>query len=208
VATKRRAPSRTVIANGCCRRFPAGDLVGLYHERWEIECAYLGLKHTLLHGHVLRSGDRSGLEQEMWALLILYQLLRMAIVTAVETCPGVNPDRASFTTAREAARDELVAARGVQPAGAIDLLGAIGPAVLATCCLHVGYVSAPGGGMPAVGCEWRCGCRPLEFAVVASIAGDGGGAATLVRETAIGPRSGRFVLSLELPGRRDVVRES
>jgi hypothetical protein len=48
-----------------CRRFPAGDLVGLYHERWEIECAYLGLKHTLLHGHVLRSGDRSGLEQEM-----------------------------------------------------------------------------------------------------------------------------------------------
>jgi hypothetical protein len=56
----------------------------------------------------------------------------MAIVTAVETCPGVNPDRASFTAAREAACDELVAARGVQPAGAIDLLGAIGHAVLAT----------------------------------------------------------------------------
>lgn len=47
------------------RRFPASDLVGLYHERWEIESAYLALRHTLLNGHVLRSGDRPGLEQEV-----------------------------------------------------------------------------------------------------------------------------------------------
>jgi len=63
----------------------------------------MGLRHTLLDGHVLRSGDQPGLEQEIWALLTLYQLLRMAMVTAVETRPGTNPDRASFTTAREAA---------------------------------------------------------------------------------------------------------
>jgi hypothetical protein len=46
-------------------------------------------------------------------LLALYQVLRMAMVTAVETRPGTNPDRASFTTALEAARDQLTAARGV-----------------------------------------------------------------------------------------------
>jgi len=114
------------------RRFPAADLIGLYHERWEIESAYLALKHTLLDGHVLRSGDRPGLEQELWALLTLYQLLRMAMVTAVETRPGTNPDRASFTTAREAAREELTAARGICPDGPADLPGVIGRAVLAT----------------------------------------------------------------------------
>ena len=114
------------------RRYPAAALVRLYHERWEIESAYLALRHTLLNGHVLRSGDRPGLEQETWALLTLYQLLRMAMVTAVETRPGTDPDRASFTTAMEAARDQLTAARGICPDGPADLPGAIGRAVLET----------------------------------------------------------------------------
>ena len=30
------------------RRYPAARLVRLYHERWEIESAYLALRHTLL----------------------------------------------------------------------------------------------------------------------------------------------------------------
>jgi hypothetical protein len=113
-------------------RYPAEALVQLYHERWEIESAYLALRHTLLDGHVLRSGDRPGIEQEIWALLTLYQLLRMAMVTAVETCPGTDPDRASFTTAMETARDQLTAARGVCPEGPADLPGVIGRAVLDT----------------------------------------------------------------------------
>jgi hypothetical protein len=114
------------------RRYPALDLVRLYHERWEIESAYLALRHTLLDGRVLRSGDQPGLEQEAWALLTLYQLLRMAMVTAVETRPGANPDRASFTTALEAARDQLTAAAGICPDGPADLTGVIGRAVLST----------------------------------------------------------------------------
>ena len=114
------------------RAFPAAALVRLYHERWEIESAFLALRHTLLDGRVLRSGDRPGIEQELWALLTLYQLLRMAMVTAVETRPGTDPDRASFTSALEAAREELTAARGVCPDGPADLSGVIGRAVLAT----------------------------------------------------------------------------
>jgi Insertion element 4 transposase N-terminal/Transposase DDE domain len=114
------------------RRFPAPAVVRLYHERWEIESAYFALRHTLLNGHVLRSGDRAGLEQETWALLTLYQLLRMAMVTAIETRPGTDPDRASFTTAMETAKDQLTAAQGVCPDGPADLPGAIGRAVLAT----------------------------------------------------------------------------
>ena len=114
------------------RRYPASVLVRLYHERWEIESAYLALRHTLLNGHVLRSGDRAGIEQETWALLTVYQLLRMAMATAVESRPGTDPDRASFTTALEAARDQLTAARGIYPDDPTDLPGAIGRAVLAT----------------------------------------------------------------------------
>jgi len=113
------------------RAYPAEALVRLYHERWEIESAYLALRHTLLDGRVLRSEDRPGVEQELWALLTLYQLLRMAMVDAIETRPGTNPDRASFTTALEAARDQLTAAAGICPPGPAGLT-VIGRAVLAT----------------------------------------------------------------------------
>jgi hypothetical protein len=114
------------------RRYPALELVRLYHERWEIEIAYLALRHTILDGQVLRSGDRPGLEQEIWALLTLYQLLRMAMVTAVESRPGTDPDRASFTTALQVARDQVIAAAGIDPDNPRDLLGVIGRAILAT----------------------------------------------------------------------------
>jgi hypothetical protein len=114
------------------RRYPAAALVRPCHERWEIESAYLALRHTLLGGHVLRSGDRPGVEQEVWAMLTLYQLLRMAMVTAIGTRPGTDPDRASFTTALEAARDQLTTVQGICPSGPADLPGAIGRAVLGT----------------------------------------------------------------------------
>jgi hypothetical protein len=67
----------------------------------------------------------------VWALLAVYQLLRMAMVEAIQRRPGTDPDRASFTTALEAARDQLTAAAGVfdEPA---DPLGCIGRAVLAS----------------------------------------------------------------------------
>src|SRR5689334_2061038 len=98
------------------RRFPADRLVRLYHERWEIESAFYALRHTMAAGLVLRSGDRPGLEQEIWALLAACQLLRMAMTDATQAAPGTDPDRASFTTALETAREQLTAARDIIPA--------------------------------------------------------------------------------------------
>jgi Transposase DDE domain len=116
------------------RAYPAAALIRLYHERWEHESAYLALRHTLLQGRVLRSGDPAGLEQELWALLALYQALRRAMVTAIETMPGTDPDRASFTTALQTATQTLIQADGVltsdtSPAGRIGqaILGALLP---------------------------------------------------------------------------------
>ncbi|WP_462100340.1 hypothetical protein [Streptacidiphilus sp. PAMC 29251] len=75
-----------------------------------VESAYYALRHTLQDGFVLRSQDRPGLEQEIWGQLIVYQLLRTAMVDAVESRPGLDPDRASFTVALESARDHVVLA--------------------------------------------------------------------------------------------------
>jgi hypothetical protein len=66
----------------------------------------------------------------MWALLTLYQTLRRAMVTAVESVPGTDPDPASFTIALSAAQDLLVKAENVIT-DSVDLVGDIGHAVLA-----------------------------------------------------------------------------
>jgi hypothetical protein len=79
---------------------------------------------------VLRSRDRAGAEQELWALLTLCQALRMAMTDAAETA-GIDPDRASFTTALEAARDQLTAARGITATNDPADTRRIGRAVLA-----------------------------------------------------------------------------
>lgn len=112
------------------RAFPAQKLMALYHERWEHEVTYLALRHTLLQGRILRSGDPDGLRQETWALLALYQALRTAITDAVQTVPGTDPDRASYQAAVDAARDLVTTARNVTGPGG-DLAGDIGRTVLA-----------------------------------------------------------------------------
>jgi len=112
-------------------RYPAGDLAVLYHERWEIETAYLELKSTILGGRVLRARTPEGIEQEIYALLVTYQALRAAIADATLTAPGTDPDRASFTIALHTARDQLIQAAGVITSASIDLAGRIGRLVLA-----------------------------------------------------------------------------
>src|SRR5262249_35047085 len=88
-------------------RHPAADLATLYHQRWEIETAYLELKSTILGGRVLRARTPAGLAQEVYALLVTYQLLRTTMTDATNSHPRIDPDRASFTIALHAARDQL-----------------------------------------------------------------------------------------------------
>jgi hypothetical protein len=113
------------------RRHPATALVSLYHQRWEHESAYYALRHTLMHGRVLRSGDPAGLEQEMWALLTLYQLLRTVMVDAAESLPGTDPDRCSFTIALQSTRDQVIQAAGVTSDDTAPATGVITRAILA-----------------------------------------------------------------------------
>lgn len=129
--TRRTGRYRLVTTLADCRRYPALELIRLYHQRWEIETAYLELKSTTLGGRVLRARTPAGVEQEVYALLVTYQALRTAIADATLAHPTATPDRAGFTAALHAARDQLIHAAGII-AATTDLTGNIGRAVLAS----------------------------------------------------------------------------
>jgi Insertion element 4 transposase N-terminal/Transposase DDE domain len=112
------------------KRYPAHELVTLYHQRWEIETSYLELKPTILGGRVLRAGTPTGITQEVYALLITYQALRTALADATLTRDDISPDRLSFTVALHTARDQLIHAAATIADTTIDLIGRIGAAAL------------------------------------------------------------------------------
>ena len=112
------------------RQFSALDLITLYHQRWEIETAFLELKATTLGGRVLRARTPAGIDQEVYALLTAYQALRLAMSDATDQAPNITADRASFTIALNTARDQVIHAAGIIAGIVIDLVGKIGRAVL------------------------------------------------------------------------------
>jgi hypothetical protein len=112
------------------RQHPAGELIRLYHQRWEIETAYLEIKSSILGGRVLRARTPTGIQQEVYALLVTYQILRTAMADATNSQPDTDPDRASFTTALHTARNQLINAAGIIAETVIDLVGTIGRHVL------------------------------------------------------------------------------
>jgi hypothetical protein len=112
------------------RHHPAIELAKLYHQRWEIESAYFEIKKTMLGRRVLRARTLPGITQEIYALLTVYQALRIAITDATLTAPGTDPDRASFTIALHAARDQAIQAANVIAGETIDLAGTIGRHIL------------------------------------------------------------------------------
>jgi hypothetical protein len=120
-----RGESRTGSAEGR----PAGQPAGLTRQ---IETAYLEIKSTILGGRVLRARTPAGIDQEIYALLVTYQILRTAMADATATVPGTDPDRASFTIALHTARDQLIQAAGIIAGTVIDLIGTIGRHILAS----------------------------------------------------------------------------
>lgn len=77
-------------------RYTAEELVALYHERWEAELAFDELKtHMLERKECLRSLRPEGVEQELWGLLLVYNLVRREILLAAEE-HGLPANRMSF----------------------------------------------------------------------------------------------------------------
>jgi hypothetical protein len=129
--TTRTEPWRLITSLTDHARYPAAELVNLYHERWQAETAYYSIKATMLDGRILRSRTLTGIDQEIWALLAVYQALSRAAADTAATVPGLDMDRISFTIVLQTAGDLVTTAAGILPASPPDLAGAIGRGALA-----------------------------------------------------------------------------
>jgi len=79
--------------------YPMGSLLSIYWDRWEIEQSFGELKNSQLSGEItLRSRFPEGVKQELWGILLGYNLIRLEMVKIAEEA-DVNPTRISFTAA-------------------------------------------------------------------------------------------------------------
>jgi hypothetical protein len=78
------------------KKYPADELVALYHERWELELGFDEIKtHQLAREEAIRSRTPSGVRQEIWGVALAYNLVRVEMERAAAEA-GVEPRRISF----------------------------------------------------------------------------------------------------------------
>lgn len=100
-----------------CDAYPAEQIAALYAERWQAELVYKSIKSTLRGGDRRLRGQSPDLaEQEIWAMLTVYNALVDHAVTAA-TDLGIDPDEISFTTVLHATRDHLIASAPCRACG-------------------------------------------------------------------------------------------
>jgi hypothetical protein len=76
--------------------FPAEEIARLYHERWETELGYKELKVDVLRRkEALRSRKAQGVRQELWGILLAYNLVRRKMLDVADRLE-VPPTRISF----------------------------------------------------------------------------------------------------------------
>jgi hypothetical protein len=96
------------------KKYPASEIRELYHERWELELGYDELKtHTLEREETLRSKTPDAVVQEVWGLLVAYNLVRHQMARFAEE-HGLSPRQISYRGALLLVRNTcLCAATGV-----------------------------------------------------------------------------------------------
>lgn len=88
-------------------KYPAKELVALYHERWETEIGYDEIKtHLLNRQEAIRSKTPAGVRQELWGIALAYNLVRLEM-ERVAAEAGVPPTRISFVSSLAMIRDEF-----------------------------------------------------------------------------------------------------
>ena len=99
--TERYRLATTLLDYRAC---PAAVLAGAYSRRWAIETGWRECKAYLRGpGRALRGKTPALARQELWALLTVYQAVRILIARAAASA-GLDPARVSFTAALDAAR--------------------------------------------------------------------------------------------------------
>ncbi len=81
------------------KQFPADELRTLYHERWEVELGFGEIKTDMLQRlEAIRSKSPDAVAQELWGLLLAYNLIRLAMERIADET-GVASTRISFVAA-------------------------------------------------------------------------------------------------------------
>ena len=81
-------------------RYPQADIVDLYAHRWEIEQAYREMKQYMLKNELtLRSKLPKLVEQELWGMLVAYNLLRYMMAQMAYSLKHIEPNQISFKQA-------------------------------------------------------------------------------------------------------------
>ncbi|RYV01060.1 Mobile element protein, partial [Shewanella sp. OPT22] len=102
----------------CPKKYPLKDMLEVYWQRWEIEQGYGELKqYQLSNKPILRSQKQEGIYQEIWGVLISYNVVRLEMA-AMASEHKVEPLRISFINALYLIQDEFIWCDGRSP-GAI-----------------------------------------------------------------------------------------
>ena len=87
---------------------PAAELAATYAKRWASETGFREIKTYLRGtGRALRAADPEVARQELWAYLIVYQVIRHIICLTALRGENLEPARISFTAARDAVQDSI-----------------------------------------------------------------------------------------------------
>ena len=100
-------------------KYPAAELIELYHERWELELGYDEIKtHMLARRESIRSKTPAGVRQELWGIALAYNLVRVEM-ERIAAQADVAPTRISFVAALEMVREQLIAVSYLRTPGSI-----------------------------------------------------------------------------------------
>lgn len=80
-------------------RYPYDELTEVYTQRWEIELGFREMKQGLHQArYALRSKKPDMVRQELWGLLLAYNLVRIAMIDATKDRDDLSPTRLSFNS--------------------------------------------------------------------------------------------------------------
>lgn len=106
-----------------CMRYPGGEMTELYGHRWEIELGYREIKQTMLLSRLtLRSKKPELVEQELWGVLLAYNLVRYQMIKMSKNLKGYWPNQLSFSDSCSLVMRMLMTLQGASPGRIPELL--------------------------------------------------------------------------------------
>jgi hypothetical protein len=107
--------------------YSSADLLDLYHERWHAELDIEAIKQTLKMD-ILRCKSPEMLRKEIWAHLLVYNLVRKVMAQAA-VAAGINPRTISFKGTLQAVREFQQDLQALGPAHLAELAAVLLKAV-------------------------------------------------------------------------------